>query len=74
MAALDQVEGSPSKAVVKTQLKRSERMVRGTISRAVMDMNKLVTQKMTQAQHHLVEELLTQVWEITVSSSPSART
>ena len=67
MGALDQVEGPLSKAVVKTQLKRSERTLRGTISVAVTNMDMLVTQQMTQAQYHkagpLVEELLTQVRE-----------
>ena len=56
-----------AKAVVKTQLKRSKRMLRGTILVTVTDMNRLVTQQMTQAQYHnagpLAEELLSQVWE-----------
>ena len=56
-----------AKAVVKTQLKRSERTLRGTISRAVTDMNRLVTQQMSKAQYReagpLVEEVLTQVLE-----------
>ena len=57
----------PSKAKVKTHIKKSERTLRGTISGAVTNMNRLVTQQMTQAQYHqadpLVKELLTQVWE-----------
>ena len=53
--------------MVKSQLKRSKRTLRGTISGAVTIINRLVTQQMTQAQYHeagpLVKELLTQVQE-----------
>ena len=67
LGALDQVEGPLSQAVVETQLKRSERTLQGTISEAVTDMNRMVTQQITQAQYReagpLVKKLLTQDWE-----------
>ena len=66
MGALGQAEGPLSKVVVKAQLKRNQRILRSTISEAITDMNKMVTQRFTHAQYHeagpLVEELLTQVW------------
>ena len=59
------MEAPPSKAMVKTQLKRNERALRGTISEGITDINRLGTQQMTQAQHHeagpIFEELLMQV-------------
>ena len=61
------MEGAPIKAVVKTQLKKIERKLRGTLSGAVSNMNRSVTQQMTPAQYHeaslLVDELLIQVRE-----------
>ena len=67
MGALGQEEGPPSKAVAKTQLKKSERMLRDMISGAVTNTNRLVSHQMTQAQYHkagsLVKTLLTQVRE-----------
>ena len=65
MGALDQVEGPPSKAVARTQLKRSERTLRGTNSGAITYTNRLVSQQMTQAQYHeaapMVKNLLTRI-------------
>ena len=65
MGALDQVEDSPSKAMVKTQIKKSKRTLQGIILRAVTNMNRLVTKVMTQAQYFetgpLVKKLLTPV-------------
>ena len=51
MGALDQVEGSPNKALVKTQLKKSVRTLRGNIARAVTDINRLVVQQLSRAQY-----------------------
>ena len=56
LGALDQVDGPPSKAVVKTQLKRSERTLRGTNSVLVTNMDRLASQQMTQAQYQVREE------------------
>ena len=67
LSAVDQVDGPPSQTVAKSQLKRSERTLRGTISETVTDMNRLVIQQLTQAQYHeaspLVKKLLNQVRE-----------
>ena len=51
LGALDQVDGPPSRAMVKTQLKRSERTLRGTISVMVTDFNRLLSLQMTQVQY-----------------------
>ena len=49
MGALDQVEDLPSKVVTRTQLKRSKRRLQGTISGAITNTRRLVSQPMTQA-------------------------
>ena len=67
MGALDQGEDPPSKTMVMTQLKKSERTLRGIISGAVANVSRLVTKDMTKAQYHktshLVKKLLVQVRE-----------
>ena len=67
IGALDRVEGPPSKAVARTHLKRSERLLRGTISGAIANTSRLASQPMTQAQYHeattLVKKLPTQIRE-----------
>ena len=64
---MDQVEGPPSKAVAKTQLKKNERTLRSTISGAIANTRRLVSQPMTQTQLHkaapLVKKLQTQIRE-----------
>ena len=64
---MNQVEGPSSKAVVRTQLTRSERTLRGTISGTITNTNRLVSQQITQAQYHkiapLVKKLLSQIRE-----------
>ena len=60
---LEEMAGPPSKAVVKTQLKKSERTLRGTISGAIFNMNRMSTQQMTQAQYHEAGPLVKELWK-----------
>ena len=58
MGELVQVEGPPSKTVVKNQLKRSKRALRGTISEGVANINRLVTQQMNRDQYYEASPLV----------------